>query len=330
MAGGNSHQRKLQRKTEERIAQRAAELVEGGKAVVSLDRPNMESKPKGNSKADTIRAKVHTFWTSTPAWGAIGVLIGALVAQLSRQLLFVGVGIVLWLEAIRVGFFEVRLWKWLGNIALAAVIAMLLIGLWKIVPPKGVLTLDQQIQALAKSFPWLTKPVSESTKQTIPTAPPPAQAVVTCPGYSLKFTQKQIDTDIGPDPFRVSVEINPKRIPAKTLPVIKLYATGKITGGAGQGIMKEPGFGDPVAAGISVSTGHLGIRVYGNSVAELWLEDQDKFAKAKAVAVQLTGPERFSVNCVQWTPEGQPGGVLLRNGSGQTIPPGAPVKLAGP
>lgn len=127
-----------------------------------------------------------------------------------------------------------------------------------------------------------------------------------CPAFSLAFKQEQIDDGIGPYPFRTKVTVFPKGVDVRTLRVIKFFGTGKITGGEGLGIAVNPNSSDPNAAGIDIRIGSLGIVPRGNSVAELWLADSERFARADAVIVDLIGPERFSIKCVQQPTLGNP------------------------
>ncbi|MGA7057995.1 MAG: hypothetical protein WBY78_11210, partial [Terriglobales bacterium] len=85
-----------------------------------------------SATAHSVFEKLAAIWGSTPVWGAVGVLIGAIVAQLSLQLLFIGVAIILWLEVVRVGFFKHQVTKIIGNICIGLVIAVAFISLWRV------------------------------------------------------------------------------------------------------------------------------------------------------------------------------------------------------
>jgi len=119
----------------------------------------------------------------------------------------------------------------------------------------------------------------------------------------MKFTQNETANGLGPSPFGERVEFVPKKFEVKgdihVVPVVLFYGTGKITGGSAQGVMRDQYTGDPLAAGISVATGRGGIITRDTGVAELWISDQEKFVKAKKVAVDLYGPERFRIVCVK-------------------------------
>lgn len=86
--------------------------------------------------------KVSTFWGSTPVWGAMGVLIGAIGSQISLKFLLIAVWGTLWVEFVRVGFFPSRLMRRIGNTAVGVVLAILFIRAWPYVKPKEVATLD--------------------------------------------------------------------------------------------------------------------------------------------------------------------------------------------
>src|ERR1035438_7936400 len=103
MGGGNSHQRSMEKKASENFAGEMADKV-----AIRLDSATTRSTSE----------KLAAIWGSTPVWGVVGVLIGAIVAQLSLQLLFIGVAIVLWLEVVRVGFFKHQITKIIGNICI--------------------------------------------------------------------------------------------------------------------------------------------------------------------------------------------------------------------
>jgi hypothetical protein len=148
-------------------------------------------------------------------------------------------------------------------------------------------------------------PTCESSKTPIQVIIPPAVPSETpfpC-DYAMKFTQKETANSLGPSPFGERVEFVPKKFEVKgdthILPVVLFYCTAKIAGGSAQGIMKDQYTGDPLAAGISITTGSAGIISRDTTVAELWISDQDKFLKAKNIAVTLYGPERFRILCVK-------------------------------
>lgn len=117
--------------------------------------------------------KLSTFWGSTPVWGAMGVLIGAIGSQISLKFLLMAVWGTLWVEFVRVGFFPSRLMRRIGNTAVGVVLAILLIRAWPYVKPKEPATLDQQadvvIEKIAKKFPLLANPPKQVEVKSAPT-----------------------------------------------------------------------------------------------------------------------------------------------------------------
>lgn len=166
--GGNSHQRKMARKAETRLAESVTELV-----LEKFGRKEEQRKEAEVSKARILWRKAREFWLSTPVWGALGVLAGLLLSQFSRVLAFALVGFAMWAEFLRIGFFNTRITKWFGNIAAGIVIAAILVGIWKVAgTPKEAPTVDQEVKAFAKNFPWLSEPPRVENK-TIVTQPKP-------------------------------------------------------------------------------------------------------------------------------------------------------------
>jgi hypothetical protein len=122
MGGGNSHQRKMARRAEERIARKVADdvvqQIESRSATSTIISKRTKEPPR------SLRERLGSFWGSTPIWGAIGVLIGAIVSQLSIKLLFIGVWVVVLMEFVRVGFFERTFAKVFGNIVFGLGLAL--------------------------------------------------------------------------------------------------------------------------------------------------------------------------------------------------------------
>lgn len=108
----------------------------------------------------SIETRFHRVWTSTPIWGALGVLLGAIVGHISRLLLFVFVGVVIWVDLMRVGFFVNwnRALKVSGNAGLAVIVGIALVVVWELSPaPKEQPTFDQQVEMfidkIGRKFP---------------------------------------------------------------------------------------------------------------------------------------------------------------------------------
>jgi hypothetical protein len=134
------------------------------------DRMAVPSPSKAESKPTN---KLSTFWGSTPVWGGIGVLVGAVASQLSLKLLFIAVWAVFVFEFTRVGFFTVRAKAIIGNFVASCVLAVVFLSLYEFSPkPKEPATLDQEADAVvdkaAKKFPWLSSP----QKIIVPVSPP--------------------------------------------------------------------------------------------------------------------------------------------------------------
>jgi hypothetical protein len=160
--GGNSHQRKMARKADDRLANNLAEKIVGRLGI----------------QPDTLRVRLLRFWRSTPVWGVLGILAGAALSHLTFDFLFVGGWIALSYEVIRARLFSNRTWTTIGNSIIVLVLGVAVMGVWKISPrPKDPPTLDQQFDAFAKRFPWLASaPVTTSQKEVAPNRQERSQA----------------------------------------------------------------------------------------------------------------------------------------------------------
>jgi hypothetical protein len=121
---------------------------------------------------------------------------------------------------------------------------------------------------------------------------------------SFRFTQKGFEEDIGGTRFGELVTIFPQPSKqAKDLPpVVILRGTATIIDGRGLGVLVATNGWDPVQAGISVSTGIMGLSITNSTSAQLWLQDVDKFQRAKAVDVMVYSKEQFRITCVYQEP----------------------------
>jgi hypothetical protein len=193
--GGNSHQRKKERRAHNRLAGEIKNDV-----VQQIRNEGLPiSKP-------TFWNKAGTFWASSPLWGAVGMLIALLFARVSVVILYVLTGVVLVGEFIRVGFFTQFRWKIIGNFVVAVCITGGLYYLWKKIPPKEPTTLDQTLEAMAKRFPGLTQPRREEPKVT--TAPAPV-IVSEMPKLKLSLTEgKQYDRTLILDNSKGSADLS--------------------------------------------------------------------------------------------------------------------------
>jgi hypothetical protein len=165
MSGGNSKQRRRY----------ARELHKALSAMGIIATPDKKSPAMVTPEPFDVGKRVSTFWRSTPVWGGIGVLIGVIGAQLSQKMSFVAVWGVLFLEFINCKFFpRNRVVSLAGNLLAGIVIAALLFGMWQVTPrPKDPPSLDQQMEAFARRFPFLgsTIPPSQSVVIVKPQTP---------------------------------------------------------------------------------------------------------------------------------------------------------------
>src|SRR5579872_833035 len=108
---------------------------------------------------DTAVHKVSTFWRSTPVWGAISVLLSMFLAsRISFKVAVFLCWAVLWFEFVRIRAVSKR-WLRIGtNILFGVILAMGLIEVMPYIQPKEQPTLDQQIDTVARRFPWLNNP----------------------------------------------------------------------------------------------------------------------------------------------------------------------------
>jgi hypothetical protein len=129
------------------------------------------------SEVETTRRKFSIFWGSTPAWAVIGMIAGVVASQWSLKVLFVVAWGVFFGEFIRVKFFEKRTAKIIGNGLAGIILVLVFYTGWKFTPkPKEIPTLDQQINALAQKFPWLSSaPSAPAVTVNIPPTPVPPQ-----------------------------------------------------------------------------------------------------------------------------------------------------------
>ncbi len=137
------------------------------------DAPTSESGNDDPQKyaAPSVWQKIGVLWGSTPLWAAIGMIAASLLAHISQAITFALVWLVVFAEVIRVGFFRRRLTKIIGNCAIALLLGYVCLLFWKHSPPsKEYPTLDQQLDAFSRKFPWLAKgpPAVQSTPAATP------------------------------------------------------------------------------------------------------------------------------------------------------------------
>ena len=137
--GGNSHQRAVA-------------------AASGMTIPPRKLVEEPSSNPPTTRSKLETFWSSTPVWGVLGLLGGAMISILSLKIVFGLAWAVLCFEFVRIRVFENGVLRRSSNVAFAVVLGAAFIATWPIVPkPKEPASLDQEMNAFSQRFPWLSK-----------------------------------------------------------------------------------------------------------------------------------------------------------------------------
>ena len=175
MAGGNSHQRKMERKAEERIRKAVEDNLRQAPVIAA-------QPPVREPEKSTIWQKVGRYWGSTPVWGVIGMLFGAIASQVSLRLLFIIAWGALFAEFVRIRLFTKLRWRIAGNGVAAISIGILLFLMWRVTPqPKEPPTLDQAMNAVATKFPWLANPPKQAEAK-------PASTIVVSPLPKLKIS----------------------------------------------------------------------------------------------------------------------------------------------
>lgn len=148
-----------------------------------------ERRNKKQTRQPT-RSKLVEFWKSNPLWWAVGMIFAIALQRLPLLFSFIALWIVLTVEIIRLKVFS-QSWKLLGNAFGSLIVAALLCGVWKIVPPPAATpTLDQQTNAffgiLSKKAPWLVSP------------PEPRPVIIRSnQEATMEFTRTQIDMSAG-------------------------------------------------------------------------------------------------------------------------------------
>jgi len=133
--------------------------------------PEIHEEPTATNP--TPRKKFAELWASTPVWGIIGVLVGAIVSQISLNLIFALTWAVLCFEFVRLRIFESKLPRYAANLAFSIMLGAACIFVLDILPkPKEQPSLDQQLDAFAARFPFLLRgatPPNEGVLHTQPT-----------------------------------------------------------------------------------------------------------------------------------------------------------------
>jgi hypothetical protein len=117
----------------------------------------------------------------------------------------------------------------------------------------------------------------------------------------LRFTQ-QDSTRYDPEPLYVQkVVIFPQPV-KNTLPYILFHATEAIEGFNETGLMVNMKTGKVDTHGLALKKNQDGIGTTDNHIAEMLVEDEQKFASTESVTFELWGRKRMRVTCVQQPP----------------------------
>lgn len=158
-SGGGSSQ---DRRRFTRLADRVAKALEGRMDTSMSAHPVEEKHPQ---------RKMAEFWGSTPAWGALGVMCGALVSQISLKIIFVIFWAVIVGEFIRIRVSSDRTTRYVLNTVVAVVLATALWVGWTVFPKtKEPLSLDAQASVIAER---LLSRLHPSVTNNIYQNPPP-------------------------------------------------------------------------------------------------------------------------------------------------------------
>jgi hypothetical protein len=167
---------KLLRKLEESNAEnlRLQQEVVASRQTISELRTNVVIETEEPiQRIKGIKAKIGKFWASTPFWSGVTLLLGAIGSRVSTLLVYFAAWLLAVIEYIRIGFFKKLYLRIISVCVFGIVLVPVLAVIWKITPAqKESPTLDQQIDAVAKKFPWLvTGPKMEIPKAEIPQSP---------------------------------------------------------------------------------------------------------------------------------------------------------------
>ena len=106
-------------------------------------------EPRDRAEGTTFLRKISEFWTSTPVWSVISVLITLIVSPWSIALVYTVLWAVLCFEFIRLEIFERRLRRYLANIVFAVIVGISFRSGWPYLPkPKNQPNLDQALEVL--------------------------------------------------------------------------------------------------------------------------------------------------------------------------------------
>lgn len=132
----------------------------------------LESVPTASHAADR-QSKVFEFWSSTPVWGAFGVLTGVILSRVTSRValenltaatIFIGFWIVICIEFVRLRAVENRFGRYVANAAFAVTLGMCLVVGWRFLPktqsePDVADSVVNEIRSIA---PWLFERPAEN------------------------------------------------------------------------------------------------------------------------------------------------------------------------
>jgi len=164
------------------------------------NQPRITDEPK-------VKKGLSRLWGSTPAWGAISVLAGLLISQISLKLVFFVAWAILWAEFVRAEIFSHKWLRRIGNIAVGVALAVLFIEIRPHAKPKEQPSLDQQMDLLAnrlsQRFPWLASPPAKNE---------PIQQPVPLEATTVEFTKYELVRNSDLDKFFNSGYATPVRL----------------------------------------------------------------------------------------------------------------------
>src|ERR1700722_18757099 len=118
--GGSSRQRRRNQRIEKEVQK-----------VLSRQQQKQQDLPAPALKHP---GKLILLWRSTPVWRALGVLAGALLSQVSVNILFIFVWIVVCAEFVSLRISEKKPIRYLVNIAFTVLLAAMFIIVWHVTP----------------------------------------------------------------------------------------------------------------------------------------------------------------------------------------------------
>jgi hypothetical protein len=173
--GYNKLLQKLQEALADNLRLRSQIMERDQKLAVPPPAPS----DKAGSPAPQKSNKVKEFWTSTPVWGAISMVLTLVVSALSVKVIYFAAWVIFCFEFVRIRIVENRGWRYALNIWFCAVLGIGFIAIGSRLHPLESQSLDQNIDQLAdrlgQRFPLLqgaAYPVTQIFKEVEQQAPP--------------------------------------------------------------------------------------------------------------------------------------------------------------